>query len=80
MKKIKYYIPKDNSQAQCIDDHGKNHYLAGSQDNPKETTLKVLVQPFEMTYFWPSTNRIYTEKFIIGKDESTGLRHLVMYF
>lgn len=77
-KHLGNYIPIDNSQAQCIDDNCNNHYLAGTSDNPKRISLKVLVQPFDMEYTF--MDKKYIDKFIIGLDKKTGLRHLVMYF
>lgn len=50
-KKVNYYIPIDNSYAQCLDDNGENHALAGNMYEPKKIKLKVLVQSFKMKYY-----------------------------
>ena len=75
-KKIKYYQVIDNSQQQCIDDNCRNHYLAGMLGEIGKTVI-VLVQPFMFEYTF--YNKQYKHLFIIGLDESTGLRHLIMY-
>ena len=74
---MKTFTPFDNSYQQCIDDNGRNHYLAGTITHPKRTILKILIQPFEMK----TTNCLGDEvicTFIIGLDETTGLRHLCL--
>ena len=76
-KKLKYYTVVDNSQQQCIDTDCSNHYLAGTFGG-KGKTVKVLVQPFKMEYTFMKKKHIHT--FIIGLDESTGLRHLIMFY
>ena len=76
MKKIKIYQVIDNSHQQCIDDNCNNHMLAGYYGDVGKT-VKVLVQPFMLEYTF--CNKKYKHLFIIGLDESTGLRHLIIY-
>jgi hypothetical protein len=73
---LKYYRIDDNSLQQCIDTDCSNHYLGGMLGE-KGKTVKVLVQPFKMKYTSMGDERIGT--FIIGLDESTGLRHLIFF-
>lgn len=77
---IEYYTPIDNSWMQCIDDNGENHMLAGYHSNPERIKLKVLIQPFKMAQYWKVTDKEYINTYIIGLDESTNLRHLVLYY
>jgi hypothetical protein len=67
----------DNSYQQCIDTDCSNHYLGGMRGEIGKT-VKVLVQPFKM-----KIRNIFNEEitltFIIGLDESTNLRHLILY-
>lgn len=73
---MKTFTPFDNSFQQCIDDNGKNHYLADCEYFPKETVeLVVIVQPFKMRVKNVLGNE-HVCTFVIGLDESTGLRHL----
>lgn len=77
MSKIKTYVVHDNSYQQCLDDNGNNHYLAGFQGHTN-TTVKVIVQPFQMKI----TNVLDKKEiltFIIGVCPD-GLRHFILYY
>lgn len=76
MNIIETYQVIDNSQQQCIDDNCKNHYLAGMLGDVGKT-VKVLIQPFMLEYTY--LNNKHKHLFIIGLDESTGLRHLIIF-
>ena len=76
MEELKYYTVVENSHQQCIDSDCSNHYLGGMLGEIGKT-VKVLVQPFKMKYTFMGEEFIGT--FIIGLDESTGLRHLIFF-
>ena len=75
MSKLKYFKVRDNSQQQCIDTDCSNHYLAGTYGKEGKT-VKVLVQPFKMQFTFIGEKHV--SDFIIGLDEETGLRHLIL--
>ena len=76
MEELKYFKVIDNSRQQCIDTDCSNHYLAGVYGEEGKT-VKVLVQPFQMEYR-DLFGRKAQNTFIIGLDEETGLRHLIL--
>lgn len=78
MKKLNYYLVKDNSYQQCIDTDCSNHHLAGYLGYHTNKTVKVLVQPFKMKIINVFGNEAI-KTFIIGLDEETGLRHLILF-
>ena len=77
MEDLDFFRVNDNSMQQCIDTDCSNHYLGGVMHEIGKT-VKVLVQPFKMEYRDLFGNKKQSE-FIIGLDETTGLRHLIMY-
>jgi len=77
--KKKFFRVYDNSFQICLSD-GRNHFLAGTENNPGNQIVEIMTEPYlKEVHYSSSPNSLKdTFSFIIGKDKN-GLLHEIVY-